>query len=564
MLAAQNGYANVVKLFLEFGVDPNPQSGFNRETPAWYGNPLTAAAENGHEDVVRLLADHGVDLEFTDIYRHPIISEDIQVEQPMCLATLNKHVPVIKLLLERGCNPHEYGSRGDSAVSHAASLDLDILKVFIEASPDLKLIEYDPNPLENAIEGGNIAVAEFLLKEEPRLLPSGLGAFQLFKFAADHSAELAKLILDRIDVEKAIRKGYRGECRHLVIGAASAGLEDLMKRLKEGGCLSQRDPDDELNHPLCSAIQKGQVGMVKLLLDYGADPNSRRMHPFEIIMECRPPYGEELSEIAKELLRRGSVLSDDLDASFSYEALRSFQTLELFQYLLEERLSRTFNKMEIDNILQNSVGRGEDAFELVMAHFKVELQPGREAHQDAMAEAAMDANAPILKRFLDAGFDVNSREGGDRVDDLWRLNLLALVATLQDVNEDRRAANLLLEHGADIEGVDEPGRASSLFMLVSMSDGYDELGISKGVRFLLDLGADPFFTSKDGESPLDVAVRLNELPIVKVLVEFFEKQGDAAFQKIKDSVVRAASKTHSEEISRLLWRYYWPRVYPCS
>jgi ankyrin repeat protein len=558
MLAAQNGHANVVKVFLEFGVDPNPQSGFNSETSAWYGNPLTAAAENGHEDVVRLLADHGVDLEFADIYRHPIISADTKIEQPICLATLNKHVPVIKLLLERGCNPHECGSLGNSAVSYAAAVDLDILKLFIEARPDLKLADYDPNPLENAIAVGNIAVAEFLLKEEPRLLPSGLGAFQLFEMAADHSPELAKLILDRIDLEKAIRKGDRGECRHLVIGAASAGLEDLMKRLKEGGCLSQRDPDHELNRPLCSAIQKGQVGMVTLLLDYGANPNSRRTHPFEIIMECGPPYGEELSEIAKELLRRGSVLSDDLDASFSYEALRSFQTLEVFQFLLEERLSRTFNKMETDHILQNSVDRGEDAFELVMAHFKVELQPGREGHQDAMAQAAMGANAPILKRFLDAGFDVNSR-----VDDLWRLNLLALVAAYQDVKEDRRAANLLLEHGADIEGVDEPGQASSLFMLVSMSDGYDELGISKGVKFLLDLGADPFFT-KDGESPLDVAVRLNELPIVKVLVEFFEKQGDAAFQKIKETVVRAASKTHSEEISRLLWHYYWPRVYPCS
>lgn len=565
MLAAQNGHVNVVKVLIDFGVDPNPQAGFNRETPLWYGNPLTAAAENGHEEVVRLLADHGVDLEFTDIYRHPIIShEEIKVEQPICLATMNKHMPVVKFLLEKGCNPHEYGSQGNTAVSHAASLDLDILKMFIEARPDLKLSEYDPNPLENAVERGNIAAAKFLLKEEPGLLPSGLGAFQLFQFAALHSPEFAKLILKRLDLEKAIRKGDRGEYRQLVIGAASAGLEDVMKRLKESGCLSQRSADHELNAPLCSAIQKGQVGMVKLLLDYQADPNSRRNHPLEVVMECPAPHSEELTEITKLLLQRGSVPPDDLDRSFNYDALHSFKTLEVFQMVLDEHLNLgDMDDNMVDQILLDTVSRGEDAFDLVVRHFNIELQPGREGHEEILTHAAIQANAPILKRFLDAGFDVNSRELGDDSDDLQRLNLLALAATAQDNDEDRRAVDLLLEHGADIEGIDEPGQASSLFMLISASHEF-ERGISKGVKLFLDLGANPYFTNKNGDTPLSEAARVMDLAVVKVLIEFFEKQGDAAFKRIKESVVRVASTTKSQTISRLLWRYYWPRVYPCS
>jgi FOG: Ankyrin repeat len=148
MLAAQNGHANVVKMFLEFGIDPNPRTGFHEEK-AWFGNPLTVAAYNGHEEVVRVLADHGVDLEFTDIYRYPEIPyEDIVVDQPIYLATMNKHVPVIKLLLERGCNPHEPGPQGDSAVSCAAAQDIDIFKMFTEARPALKFTEYKPNPTQ--------------------------------------------------------------------------------------------------------------------------------------------------------------------------------------------------------------------------------------------------------------------------------------------------------------------------------------------------------------------------------------------------------------------------------
>ncbi|KAJ5149469.1 hypothetical protein N7448_001047 [Penicillium atrosanguineum] len=573
MLAAQNGHANVVKVFLEFGVDPNPRTGFN-EISTYFGNPLTAAAENGHEDVVRVLADHGVDLEFTDIYRYPVITdEDIIIEQPICLATMNKHVPIIKFLLERGCNPHELGPQGDSAVSCAATLDLDIFKMFVEAKPDLKLIDYDPNPVQNAIEGGNAAAAEFLLKEEPGLMPSDINVFQLFNLAAPHSSELSRFLLERIDVDETIRKGSRDEYRHLVLGAASAGLEDLMKRLKEGGCLSKRSPDQELHQPLCAAIKGGRVEMVKLLLDYGADPNSQRSHPLEGVMECPVPRSEELSKITMLLLQRGSKLSpeDGLDIYFIHDALHSFKTLDVFKCLLETCFSEETTGMDIDEILDNAVSRGEDAFDVVLAHFKIKLQPGYAGHQDALVSAAIEGNAAIIKRFLDAGFDVNSRELDDPMEySTKKLNLLALVATGQDgeKHNNRRAADLLLEHGADVEGVDHPGQDSSLFTLCASSDEF-EAGIAKGVKLLLDLGANPFFVSRTGETVLDAAAGVHvmgnmehDLAVVKTLIDHFEAQGDAAFQKIKQSVARAAA-TSSEEIAKILWRYYWRGVYPC-
>lgn len=219
---------------------------------------------------------------------------------------------------------------------------------------------------------------------------------------------------------------------------------------------------------------------------------------------------------------------------------------------------------KIDEILLDSVEREEGAFEIALAHFKIELQPGREAYQEMLVRAAAHADVPVLKRFLDAGFDVNSRElDYDDPYDFPRLSLLGLVVTGQHDDERvRQAANFLVERGADIEGLDETGQTSSLFMLVSISNEF-EASTSKGVKLLLDLGANPFFINEDGDTALTEAAELSDISIVKVLVEFFEKQGDAAFQQVKESVVRAATTTPSPQISKLLWHYYWPRVYPC-
>jgi ankyrin repeat protein len=575
MLAAQNGHANVVKMFLEYGIDPNPRTGFHEEK-AWFGNPLTAAAFNGHEEVVRVLADHGVDLEFTDIYRYPEIPyEDIVVDQPIYLATMNKHVPVIKLLLERGCNPHELGPQGESAVSCAAAQDFDIFEMFTEARPDLNFTDYKPDPLNSAIEGGNVAAAKYLLKEAPGLLPPDMSVLQLFDLAAPHSVELAKLLLEQIDVEEVIRKGSRDEYRHLVLGAASAGLEDLMKRLGEGSCLSQRTPDQELYQPLCSAIRGGRVAMVKLLLDYGADPNSRRMHPLEEIMECPTPRSEELSQIAMLLLQRGSRLSprDGLDLDFIHDALHSFKTLEVFKCLLETGFIQDPPLSKIELILEDAVSRGEDAFEIVMAKYNIQLQYDSPGQNEALASAAVQGNAAIIKRFLDAGFSANSREVAEAPVNSKPLNLLALVATGQDdpeIKKDRHAADLLLENGAEIDDVLLPElEDSSLFTLCSLSENF-QFGISKGVKFLLDLGANPFFTSHNGETVLDAAARVDDISVeqrdiavVRVLIAHYENLGDAAFEKVKESVVRAASQTNSRVIARDLWHYYWRRMYPC-
>jgi Ankyrin repeats (3 copies) len=63
-LAAQFGRAEIVRLLLEAGEDPNR---YNPVGCHSHSTPLHQAAANGHMDVVRLLVEHGASLDFKDI-----------------------------------------------------------------------------------------------------------------------------------------------------------------------------------------------------------------------------------------------------------------------------------------------------------------------------------------------------------------------------------------------------------------------------------------------------------------------------------------------------------------
>jgi ankyrin repeat protein len=62
-LAAQHGHAEIVKMLLDAGEDPNR---YNPKGFHGHSTPLHQAALAGHEDVVRLLAHHGARLDIAD------------------------------------------------------------------------------------------------------------------------------------------------------------------------------------------------------------------------------------------------------------------------------------------------------------------------------------------------------------------------------------------------------------------------------------------------------------------------------------------------------------------
>ncbi len=103
MLAAKNGYSNIVELLLKYGADVNLKDG--RSNTA-----LMVAAFNGHLEIVELLLAYGADAN---------IQNNKNGTALMC-ATYNGYLDIVRLLLNHDADVNIQNKRNDTALMWAA------------------------------------------------------------------------------------------------------------------------------------------------------------------------------------------------------------------------------------------------------------------------------------------------------------------------------------------------------------------------------------------------------------------------------------------------------------
>ena len=124
--AAVQGEAEIVRVLLEAGADPNLESGGESE-----GTPLCAAAAWGRAEIVRLLIQHGAD-------PNAVESENGGPMTALAWAERAGHAEVVKLLVEAGAHPTNFvkssgraGTYWDLRVA-CALISLDIVEPFLD------------------------------------------------------------------------------------------------------------------------------------------------------------------------------------------------------------------------------------------------------------------------------------------------------------------------------------------------------------------------------------------------------------------------------------------------
>ncbi|CRG83846.1 Kinase D-interacting substrate of 220 kDa [Talaromyces islandicus] len=339
IIAAEKGYAGIVRLLLEDGVDPNLS---HRKFCEPLHTPLTAAAREGHDSVVKLLIDHHADLELSIELSSG--QESKAITQPLSTAVKNHHVSLVKLFLDHGCNPltpdyDDEGNRKGCAWETAAGTDLDILRMFTDkgfepelTSPTYSHLSRHLELLKEAIRSGDAPLTKFLFAKAPDALPpdnkyhdmllSALkkGRVSVFKFllnlkpeftvlphpyndvyetvrgnddilyaigdAAGKSPLDTEFLLQTANLNRFVEEKNLRPIVCLTVGAANGENEEFMKRLLDIEWVKRAEGEnwiDLLSCCLTKAAWLGHYGLVELLLDYGADPSGA--------VKCTQGYG---------------------------------------------------------------------------------------------------------------------------------------------------------------------------------------------------------------------------------------------------------------------------------
>ncbi len=220
----------------------------------------------------------------------------VEEEWPLFITSVTAgDVAVVSVFLENGVDTELRGPDGKTALMHSLSLRNNVVtNMLIKAGADITAS--DPkgkNVMMYAAKGNNVKVLKMLLdKGIDRTLRSSEG-----KTALDYAVEaragdcfrmLSQIDKQPMDFFNAIRSGNEKKIRELIREGVPVDIRD--KKGKAG---------------IVAAIEKGQNGIVRILLENGADPNESYFKSSDADLFV---YAMHLGnfEAAELLLRRGA------------------------------------------------------------------------------------------------------------------------------------------------------------------------------------------------------------------------------------------------------------------
>lgn len=385
----------------------------------------------------------------------------------------------------------------------------------------------DRTPLEVAVDSGNLAMVELLLKSEAVRVPSGFMNAALILAVARGEREMTELLLERgADVNV---KGSLGQTPlHRAVDSENVGLARLL--LERGADVNAEDHGRET--PLHRAVHSANTELTELLLERGADVHAKDR------WEKTPLVGAVSQgniEQVKLLLERGAdVKARDYDGKTPLHWVArelddetSSVTVPLATVLLEAGADANAKAFPDNPSLPLEGNRTPLQLAARVGDCplaKLLLKWGAVVHAtDFVGETPLHwaADGEMVRILLEAGADIKARNKlgetplhkallFDRIDAVRAL--IAAGAELETRTESGatplcyaaaldvtgEVVKLLIEAGAEVNTSDSAGEAIPL--LEAVINEHPE-----AVRVLLEAGADVRVVNSLGYTPLRCA-----------------------------------------------------------
>jgi len=465
-----------------------------------YTPPIHFAVREGHVDLVAYLLDRGADL----AYRSYPFGDSL-----LTIAEDHEHNAVAALLRERLTKRFAL-TDGTAALLQAARKG-DLTAVEAELARDPRLAkasnETGDTALHQAAQGGHLHVVTALLAAG-----ANVDAVRGDGYRPVHCALMANWVVGRPSADRrAIADTLlaRG-AQYTIYIAALIGDEQYVRDAL------RRDPwlanfEDTCHHrPISAAARRSDVAMVKLLLEHGADPNlpeegAPRGHALWSAVDARA------RDVVRVLLEHGADPNAMVESSGT-PTMHARRDPELYQLLLAH--GGTPDPTDERERLGGLIGEGNlAAVERILRAYPDLVRDGAASWGEGVlagpASAGNHEMLSLLLRFgasvpkvskwapyyyfkheataaflLDHGMDPNHMN--------WhRLTLLHHMAAEGELGK----ARLLVDHGAEIDAVDEEYRSTPLGVAARR-------GQRATVALLLERGANPNLAAAPWATPL--------------------------------------------------------------
>ncbi|OAK97801.1 ankyrin [Phaeosphaeriaceae sp. SRC1lsM3a] len=265
---------------------------------------------------------HQREAALTHFLRHGSSPDDTEGvgQPPLCIATANGNLEIVKILLDAGANVDATTRAGETALHMAIKNNhTDIVDLLLEAGPELEVHTTDTNetPLHYAAsKSGSLATIVSLLR---------LGAKYDSSNSRGQSPAEAALLANNIQGAVAIIRAAHGQRNKLMKekdlllkhvernqGRFSLGNE-LIADIFSAAC----DPDSTV---LIEAIKRNDAGLVEMFLNKGADPDratAKGDRPIFVALECAAaPVVQTLVKHKADLAVRDAKGQSVLQAAF--------------------------------------------------------------------------------------------------------------------------------------------------------------------------------------------------------------------------------------------------------